>query len=223
MPIEYNSAELRVVSSAEVIRMQPEMYIGSLPNPRVLNRLVEEFLCLTVDEAACGRCTEFAVAVASSGSVTIRDNGPGLPMEPDRHGSVLAEVLLTTVAACRAAKQSQAAKGACCHLGLVVANALSEWLWIRVFRDGGCWFQEYQKGAPQAPFRREADANETGVELSFCPDSSILGQLEFDAMALAMWLPSTGLRFESLDYREGNAQSGEPLVLHFTGMSPCTG
>ena len=222
MPIEYNPDDIRVVSTAEAIRMRPEMYIGSLPNPGAFNRLVEEALCLTVDEAACGRCTEIAVAVDSSGAVTIRDNGPGLPMEPDRHGRVLAEILLTVVGACRAAKRSEAAKGSCCHLGLVVANCLSEWLRIRVFREGDCWFQEYRKGQAQAPFRREADANESGVELSFCPDTSILGKLEFDAIALAAWLPSAGLRFESLDYRNGNALPGEPLVLHFKGVRPCT-
>jgi DNA gyrase subunit B len=217
---EYSPDSIQVLRHGEHIRLRPQIYVGPLPNPGVINRLVEEALCLSLDEAACGQCTEIVVAVHPSGVVTIRDNGPGLPMEPGPDGRVLAELLLTAVGACRAAKRSEAARRSCCQLGLVVVNALSEWLRVRVFRDGGCWFQEYRAGISQAPFRREVDTTETGLELSFRPDVGIFGPLKFNGMALADWLPSAGVRFESLAYDPEEMASDRPVLLHFSGVGP---
>jgi DNA gyrase/topoisomerase IV subunit B len=213
MPIDHIADEIQVLEDGEPVRKRPEMYVGPLPDPAVVNRLVQEVLCLSIDEALCGRCTEIAVAVDSAGVITVRDNGPGLPMEPGRHGLVLAEVLLTVLHACRAAKQSEAARAHCCEIGLVIVNYLSQWLRVRVFRDGGCWAQEYRYGKPQAPFRREAETRETGLEFSFLPDSSILGETVVDPPTLAEWLPSTGVKVESFECRQPSA--GEPLSLRF--------
>lgn len=218
MPIEYNANDIQIISSAEVLRRRPDMYIGSL-NSHVVNRLVQEILCLSIDDAICGCCTEIAVAVDSRGVITVRDNGPGLPMAPDRKGRILAEVLLTTVGACREAKRTARAKAASCHLGLVVVNAFSAWLRIRVFRDEACWLQEYRKGIAQAPFRRETAASETGLEFSFCPDHEILGKQEFDAPKLKTWLTSVGLEFEPFDYRPDQADTAN-VFLHFRGLRP---
>ncbi len=217
---QYTPDAIEVLPAGEHVRRRPQLYVGPLPNPAVLNRLVEESPCLSVDEAACGNCTEIAIAVHPSGNVTIRDNGPGLPMEPRPDGRLLAEVLLTMVGACRAAKRSESTKGACCHLGLVVVNYLSEWLRVRISRGGACWFQEYRAGVAQAPFRREAEASETGLELSFRPDPGIFGPLEFDGLALAAWLATAGVRFESLEYRPGDVASEKPALLHFSGVGP---
>jgi DNA gyrase/topoisomerase IV subunit B len=217
---KYSPDFIQVLRAGEHIRKRPQMYVGPLPNPAVINRLVEEALCLSVDEAICGNCTEIAIAVHPSGVVTVRDNGPGLPMEPGPDGRPLAELLLTEVGACRTAKRSETAKGACCHLGLVVVNNLSEWLRVRVFRDGGWWIQEYGAGTAQAPFFREGDTRETGLELSFRPDPGIFGPLTFDGLGLAAWLPSAGVQFESLEYHPGDVVSVKPVLLHFRGVGP---
>jgi DNA gyrase/topoisomerase IV subunit B len=211
---DYDPEAIRILSSAEVIRRRPEMYVGPLPDPTVLNRLVQEALCLSADAAVCGHCSEIAVAVHPTGVVTVRDNGPGLDVEPDRTGRVPAELLFTALGTCRAVKGGSAA-AVCCQVGLVVVNALSEWLRVRVFRGGACWFQEHRAGVPLAPFRRERDADESGLELSFRPDAGILGPLEFDALALAAWLPSAGVRFGALDYRPARSVD-QPVLLQFT-------
>jgi DNA gyrase subunit B len=221
MTSEYITDDIRIVSSAQAIRARPAMYLGPLPNPALGNRFVEEALCLSVDEVHRGACTEISIEVDTSGLVTVRDNGPGLPMEPDSKGRILAELMLTVLWACRSAKRSDAAKGSCCHLGLVAVNALSQWLRMRVFRGGSSWFQEYREGEAQAPFQREGDVDHTGVEISFRPDTALLGNLEFNGLALAAWLPSAGLRFESLEYRPGNKEAQTPLSLYFKGVMPC--
>jgi DNA gyrase/topoisomerase IV subunit B len=84
---------------------------------------------------------------------------------------------------------------------------------VRVFRNGGCWAQDYRYGKAQAPFRRETETNEMGLEFSFLPDSGILGETVFDALTLAEWLPSTGVKVESFEYRQPSA--GEPLLMRF--------
>ncbi len=189
---QYDNDAIEPIRHGEHIRKRPHLFVGPLPNPAVLNRLVEESLCLSVDEAACGNCTEITIEVHPSGAVTIHDNSPGLPLEPGPDGRLVAELMLTEVGACRAAKRSAAAKASCCRNGLIVVNNLSEWLRVRVLRDGGCWVQEYLAGTPQAPFRREAVASETGLELSFRPDPKILGPLQFDGLALTAWMANAG-------------------------------
>jgi DNA gyrase subunit B len=221
---EYSDPEtIQVLPPLEFIRKRPQFYVGPLPNPVVINRLIEGALCLSLDEAVCGHCTAIAIAVHPTGGVTIRDNGPGLPMEPGPTGRILAEVLLTMVGACRDVKRNDPVRKACCNLSLVVVNALSERLRIRVFRDGGCWVQEYQAGVVRAPFRREGDSTETGLELSFEPDGGLLGSMHFDGMALAAWLPTVGVRFESLEHHLADASADEPELLHFHGVGPHPG
>lgn len=216
--LPYTSDVVEILPTREHIRRRPHLYVGPLPNPAILNRLVEESLCLSVDEAASGNCTEISVEVHPSGDVRIRDNGLGLPLEPGPDGRVLAEVLLTTLGACRASKRNESAKEACCHVGLVVVNSLTEWLRVRLFRDGGCWLQEYCVGLAQGSFRREADTRETGLELTFRPEFGILGPWKFDGLALAGWLARAGVQFQLLDYhpRAGD----EPTMLRFRDIRP---
>jgi DNA gyrase subunit B len=211
---DFDANDIAALTSAEAIRCRPEMYLGPLPDPTALNRLIQESLCLSVDAAVRGLCSEIAVAVHPSGVITVRDDGPGIDVEPDASGHVPAELLFTVLYACRAAKGASPA-AACCQVGMVVINALSEWLRVRVFRNGGCWLQEYRAGLPQAPFRRVRDAAETGLELSFRPDAAILGSLTFDPLVLAAWLPSVGVRFGAMEYRPA-VSADSPVLLRFT-------
>lgn len=222
-PFEYTADSVKIFKGNELIRQRPEMYVGPLPNASLLNRLVEEALCLAIDEAAGGGCEEILVTVAPDGVVTVRDHGPGLPLGTDPHGRSIVELLLTSLGACRAEKRKGAVQEACCNFGIVVVNALSAWLRVRIFRDGACWSQHYRAGVAETPLQRGEATTETGTELSFLPDPAILGVMVFDGLALARWLPTAGVRYTVLEYRPGDRQT--PTSLRFSGVAasanPC--
>ncbi len=139
-------------------------------------------------------------------------------MTPDAEGHSLAERLLTNLYACRDQKYGRTA-AACCQMGLVVVNAVSEWLRVRNFRDGTCWSQAYERGESLGPFRREPSEAEPGVELSYRPDSSLLGPLRFNGRALAGWFGTLGLRFASVEIGAAEAAGG-PAFVEFEGITP---
>jgi DNA gyrase/topoisomerase IV subunit B len=218
--MEYDESNIPILSSAaEAIRKRPAMYLGPLDDPLLLNRLLQESLCLAADEAMSGHCTAIRVHVEEDGTSTVRDDGRGLPMTPDETGRPLAERLLTELFACRAHKEDGRLAESCCQSGIVVVNALSEWLRLRNFRDGICWSQAYERGKPTGPFRPESPTTETGVELAFRPDSTILGPLRFDGRALVDWFAGLGLGFESVDAVAGEA-TGWPVTVSFEGIAP---
>ncbi len=216
----YDANEIETISSVEVIRRRPDMYLGALDDPAMLDRLTEEALCLAVDEVMSGCCTTITLTNASDGLMTIRDNGRGLPMEPLPDGKVLAEDLLTVLYACRNRKENQNLQKSCCHVGLVVVNAMSEYLRFRNFRDGVCWAQESRRGVALAPFVREFETTETGIELSFRLDMSIFGTMHFDPLRLAKWVQSVGVNFESLRIGFGNSPDRTPINLVLEGLRP---
>lgn len=182
---------IQILSSAEAIRRRPEMYVGPLDDPRLFNRLVEDALCIAVDEVLCGHGTRIHVEVDREGSAWVRDDGRGLPMMPEPTGRSLAERLFTELFACKAVKDGRAA-GSCCRYGLAAVNALSEWLRVRNFRDGVCWTQAYERGEPLAPFDCAGPSPEKGLEIRFRPDFGLLGPLRFDSRALAEWFAGLG-------------------------------
>jgi DNA gyrase subunit B len=216
--MSYDAAHIEVLTAVEAIRRRPALYLGPLDDPSLFNRLIQESLCLAADEALSGYCTRVGVEVHRDGSVTVRDNGRGLPMAPDAAGRPLAEVLLTQLFACRDHKDGRAAE-ACCQLGLVTVNAMSEWLRVRNFREGACWSQAYERGESLGPFRREPSAAESGVELCYRPDPELLGPLQFDGQALASWFTGLGLRLASVEIAATESSDRSTIVV-FEGITP---
>jgi DNA gyrase subunit B len=216
--MRYDESHIRILTAVEAIRRRPAMYLGPLDDPTLLNRLIQESLCIAADEALAGHCTRVRVEVHRDGSVTVRDNGRGLPMTPDAEGRPLAERLLTQLFACREHKDGRAAE-ACCQMGLVVVNAVSEWLRMRNFWDGTGWSQSYERGKSLGPFRRDPSKVEPGVELCYRPDPSLLGPLRFDGRALACWFGVLGLPFASVEIGAADAADGSAVV-EFEGITP---
>ena len=218
--MSYDPDKIRVLaSSAEAIRTRPEMYVGRLDDPLLMNKLIQESLCIAADEAMAGRCDRVRVEVYGDGMTSVRDRGRGLPMTLDAAGRPLAESLLTQLFACREHKEHGRIAESCCQAGLVAVNALSDWLRIKNFREGACWSQSYRRGEPLGPFQRQPSVCESGVELTFRPDSAILGPLQFDGRALADWFIGLGLRCSSVEIGTGRSGGG-PAFVCFEGIAP---
>jgi topoisomerase-4 subunit B len=193
----FDMSDIQAITPIEAIRRRPAMYFGPLDDPALFNRVVQDSLCITVDECLSGHCSRVTVEVRGDHSITVRDFGRGLPMTPDDQGRPLAQVLLTELFACRAFKQNPKASE-CCDAGLVPVNALSEWFRVRNFREQACWSQAYERGSPLGPFQREPSGAETGVEFSFRPDPSLFGTLQFNPFRLAEWFVTVGLHCEAI-------------------------
>ncbi len=215
----YIDYEIKVLSTQEAIRRRPEMYVGKLDDPALLNRLIQEALCLAIDEAVSGYCAQVRVSVSPDCSVTVRHNGRGLSMTPTAAGYIPAEAQFTKLYACRNNKANPRLKRSCCGIGVTVVNALSECFCVRNFHEGACWIQEYRCGEPLAPFRSEMETEETGLELSFSPDSSLLSGLHFDARKLVRWVQSMEAGFVPPTIKKGRRKSGEPVVLLFETLN----
>ncbi len=216
--MKYDESHIRVITAVEAIRGRPAMYFGPLDDPSLFNRLIQESLCIAADEALSGHCTRVRVEVRPDASVTLRDNGRGLPMTPDEEGRPMAEAILTQLFACRDYFDRRPAE-ACCHFGLVTVNAVSEWFRVRNFREGDCWSQAYEHGKALGPFRREPSGAGSGFELCYRPDPELLGPLEFDGQALASWFIGLGLRSASVEIGAPES-SDQSRVVVFEGITP---
>jgi DNA gyrase subunit B len=180
----YTADDIQVLSSHQAIRKRPRMYVGDLEAPSTLSHLVEQVMCASLDEALSGRCSHVTVSLHADGSATVEDDGPGIPTDVDpRSGKTAVEILLTTLAACRAMRQNEKAKDFC-GLGLAVVNALSETFDVEIRRKGKTWSQSYRQGEPQGPLAIVGDAAFSGVTFRFLPDPSIFPVRQFDAADL---------------------------------------
>jgi DNA gyrase subunit B len=141
-------------------------------------------MCASLDEAVAGRCRRIEVTLRADCSATVADDGPGMSVELDKHGLPVAERLMTTLSACRAARQSVLVAQQFCGLGLAVVTALSEWCRLQIRRDGQTWIQTYSAGVPTSPLAVVGPTTATGTTLCFRPDPATFQVQAFDAADL---------------------------------------
>ena len=179
----YKASNIQVLQGLEAIRKRPAMYIGST-DKNGLHHIFTEILDNSVDEAIAGYCTNIWVTLYKDGSVSVRDNGRGIPVEihPQTKVSTLETVMTNLHAGGKFEEGAYKVSGGLHGVGMKCTNALSEWMITTVKRDGGVYQQEYKRGIPVAPVKKigSVSDNETGTEHRFLPDKEIFSETDFD-------------------------------------------
>jgi DNA gyrase subunit B len=216
----YTAKDITVLEGLEAVRKRPGMYIGST-GPTGLHHLVYEIVDNSVDEALAGHCDQVSVVIHPDNSVTVSDNGRGIPvgiMEKEQRPAV--EVIMTVLHAGGkfGAGGGYKVSGGLHGVGASVVNALSEELEVEVRRGGHRWRQSYRQGKPTGPLTKGEKTDETGTITTFRPDAEIFETLEFDFHVLEERLRETafltrGLRLSICDEREG----GHKAEFHYEG------
>jgi len=205
----YTAGKIQVLKGLEGVRRRPSMYIGSTSS-RGLHHLVYEVVDNSIDEAMSAYCDQIEVTIHKDNSITVSDNGRGIPV--DRHptekvpGVELA--MLTLHAGGKFDKDSYKVSGGLHGVGVSVVNALSEWLNVEIHRDGKIWQQSYSRGQKKTELKAGGKTDKTGTIVSFKADPEVFTELEYDFDALAIRLRelaflNRGVKVTLKDEREG--------------------
>ncbi len=178
---DYNAEHIQVLEGLEAVRRRPSMYIGSTSS-RGLHHLVFEVVDNSIDEVLAGYCKSIKVTVNVDNSVTVIDDGRGIPVEnhPQEKRPAVEVVLTTLHAGGKFNSDSYKVSGGLHGVGVSVVNALSKWLEIEVYRDGKVYSQRYEKGKKASSIKATAGANKTGTKITFMPDDNIFENVNFE-------------------------------------------
>jgi len=177
----YKVSDIQVLKGLEAVRRRPAMYIGST-DKNGLHHIFTEILDNSVDEAIAGYCRNIWVTLNKDGSITVKDNGRGIPVDkhPETNVSTLETVMTNLHAGGKFEKGAYKVSGGLHGVGMKCTNALSQWMQTTVHFEGGIYTQRYERGIPTAPVKRIGDTNRSGTEHTFLPDPTIFSETEFD-------------------------------------------
>jgi DNA gyrase subunit B len=203
----YSAKDITVLEGLEAVRLRPGMYIGST-GPRGLHHLVYEVVDNSVDEAIAGFCDHVSVTLHPDNSVTVADDGRGIPVEEhEKEKRPAAEVVMTTLhAGGKFGGGGYKVSGGLHGVGVSVVNALSERLHLEVRRDGYVWTQDYERGEPRTDLERGEKAKGTGTTITYLPDDDVFEDVVLDYQTLSERLRETAfltrnLRIDLIDER----------------------
>lgn len=201
MSTEYDASQIQILEGLEAVRVRPGMYIGSISS-RGLHHLVYEIVDNSVDEALAGFCTEIEVNINENNSITVRDNGRGIPVDTQKKaGRPALEVVFTILhAGGKFGGGGYKTSGGLHGVGASVVNALSTWLDVRVYKDGKIYYMRFEKGnvVEDMHIVGECDKELTGTEVSFLPDATIFEETVYDFDILKVRLRETAFLTKAL-------------------------
>ncbi|MCK5452658.1 MAG: ATP-binding protein, partial [Candidatus Aenigmarchaeota archaeon] len=181
MKKEYGANQIKVLEGLDAVRKRPGMYIGDT-GKRGLHHLVYEIVDNSIDEALAGHCKNITVQINKDGTVSIEDDGRGIPVDiMPEHGKSAVEIVLTKLhAGGKFDKDSYKVSGGLHGVGISVVNALSEFLEVCVKRGGKMYSQKYKRGAPESDLEEKGTSESTGTKITFKPDNEIFPDIIFD-------------------------------------------
>ncbi len=218
MADDYGIDKIKVLEGLEGVRRRPAMYIGST-DERGLHHLVEEVVDNSIDEALSGYCNKIEICIHEDGSISIDDNGRGIPVEEhEEYGIPGVEVVMTKLhAGGKFDKGAYKISGGLHGVGVSVVNALSAWLEVEVRRNGKVYYQRYEKGEPVTPVKIIGDADSTGTKVTFYPDPEIFEDVNFHFDELRKRFQELAFLNRGLQIIFKDERTGREEIFHYKG------